>query len=224
MCGCCLRRQEAELPFVMSKDFRRVSEILVVAVAVCTDAIHHGRMDWELPRGYQFVLYFWDLFVLFDDIDTSQQVLSVLRGQVVFTRFFSPRHLLCLWARAITFLAGMDAWCWYFVTWAHDQHFATHAFIHCLLKPPLKPQVGKAIGLFLCEMPGWQIVNLCECFASGGACERSWDIRYWLGRDEHRKTWLSREGVWNHPPETWWQDSAFLFDLAAYLRKSAKET
>ena len=72
----------------MSKDFRRVSEILVVAVAVCTDAIHHGRMDWELPRGYQFVLYFWDLFVLFDDIDTSQQVLSVLRGQVVFARFF----------------------------------------------------------------------------------------------------------------------------------------
>lgn len=42
----------------------------------------------------------------------------------------------------------MDAWCWYFVTWAHDQHFAANAFIHCLLKPPLKPQVGKAIGLF----------------------------------------------------------------------------
>ena len=217
VCGCCLRRQEAELPFTISKDFRRVSEILVVAVAVCTDAIHHGRMDWELPRGHQFVLYFWDFFVLFDDIDTSQQVLSVLRGQVVFTRFFSPRHLLCLWARAITFLAGMDAWCWYFVTWAHDQHFAANAFIHCFLKLPLKPQVGKAL---VCFVRNARMANRQSVWVLlSKRC-----LRKVLGMTSGIVLGVSREGVWNHPPETWWQDSAFLFDLATYLRKSAKET
>ena len=53
------------------------------------------------------------------------------------------------------------------------------------LNHPLSPKLGRHRSV-LCEMPGWQIVNLCECFASGGACERSWDIRYWLGRDEHK--------------------------------------
>lgn len=42
----------------------------------------------EVTNSYCTFGIFLYLFVLFDDIDASQQVLSVLRGQVVFARFF----------------------------------------------------------------------------------------------------------------------------------------